>query len=158
MVSLRLHLFLNMEGSVETILKDGSFPLSQLSYLTPSSSSKCLQSFLARVVSHCDPCLFSTNLTAVYFSIDHLRPLTLSLYPNTLCDNHIRRLIRSQHMYVSSITFECEGKIFMDNTFPVSSNAFISGSQISDVVAPSYCLFMWPPGSSGMVRTSVVKY
>jgi len=42
--------------------------------------------------------------------------------------------------------------------FSRSSNTFVSGGEVSDVVAPSHCLFMWLARNTGMVSASVVKF
>ena len=71
---------------------------------------------LARVVSSLRALFVYHQLDRHFiFSIDHLRPLTLSLYSNALCDDHIRCAIRSQYMQVWFTL--CEKLFFMDSYF-----------------------------------------
>ena len=106
---------------------------------------------------HCDPCLFSTNLTAVLFqhwpsSTSHL----ITIFQRVMWRSYSSSYSVSAH--VSIIHYLWVWRTFSWIVLSRSSNAPISGSEVSDVVAPSYSLFMWPPGNTGMVSTSVVKY
>jgi hypothetical protein len=105
-------------------------------------------------------CLFSTRLTAVlYFYLFQHWPSSTShlitMFQRVMWRSYSSSYSVSAHVGIRHLWVR---RAFSLIVLLRSSNAFISGSEISDVVAPSHSLFMWLPGNTGMVSTSVVKY